>query len=72
MDDELLTQRHNLLLDGPLTDEALLARVDQQPTIQILPDANVIKIGGQSIIDRGRAAVFPVLKKSLPTSSSTR
>ena len=27
----------------------------------ILPDANVIKIGGRSIIDRGRAAVFPVM-----------
>jgi molybdenum storage protein len=26
-----------------------------------LPDANVVKIGGQSIIDRGRKAVYPVL-----------
>ena len=30
-------------------------------SMQILPDANVVKIGGQSIIDRGRAAVFPLL-----------
>ena len=26
-----------------------------------MPDVKVLKIGGQSIIDRGRAAVFPVL-----------
>ncbi|MFA5984071.1 MAG: hypothetical protein WC782_08650 [Methylococcaceae bacterium] len=28
---------------------------------RILPDAAVIKIGGQSIIDRGRTAVYPLL-----------
>ena len=26
-----------------------------------MPDANVIKIGGQSVIDRGRAAVYPLV-----------
>lgn len=31
------------------------------PEIRILPDANVVKIGGQSIMDRGRAAVYPLL-----------
>ncbi len=29
--------------------------------IRILPDVDVLKIGGQSIMDRGRAAVFPIL-----------
>ena len=29
--------------------------------IRVLPDVNVVKIGGQSIIDRGRAAVYPIL-----------
>jgi molybdenum storage protein len=29
--------------------------------IKILPDVNVIKIGGQSIMDRGRRAVFPLI-----------
>jgi len=28
---------------------------------RILPDATVIKIGGQSIIDRGRAALYPLV-----------
>jgi molybdenum storage protein len=29
--------------------------------VRILPDATVIKIGGQSVIDRGRAAVYPLV-----------
>ncbi len=29
--------------------------------LQILPDVKIVKIGGQSITDRGRAALFPVL-----------
>jgi molybdenum storage protein len=59
--DQLLTELGAALVHGSLTDEALLARTDQQPMLPILPDANVIKIGGQSFIDRGRAAVFPLI-----------
>jgi molybdenum storage protein len=61
MDTELLTHLGKALVEGSLTDEAHLAELDRQPTLQILPDANVIKIGGQSFIDRGRAAVFPLI-----------
>src|SRR6184192_2961878 len=61
MEQELLTQLGQALVKGSLTDEARLAELDQQPTVQILPEANVIKVGGQSIIDRGRAAVFPII-----------
>ncbi|HEV8238517.1 MAG TPA: uridine kinase [Thermoanaerobaculia bacterium] len=31
------------------------------PSLPILPDANVVKIGGQSMIDRGRVAVWPIV-----------
>src|SRR6184192_1730480 len=61
MEQELLTQLGQALVKGSLTDEARLAELDQQPTVQILPEANVIKVGGQSFIDRGRAAVFPLI-----------
>src|SRR5207237_10902302 len=44
------------------TDEAQMGLLDTQPVIQILPDANVVKIGGQSFIDRARAAVFPLIE----------
>jgi molybdenum storage protein len=60
MDDEVLALTR-ALVGGSLSDEAGLAAFDTQPTLQILPDANVVKIGGQSFIDRGRAAVFPLI-----------
>jgi molybdenum storage protein len=60
---ELLTELGGALVAGSLTDEALLEETDKQTTIPILPEANVIKIGGQSFIDRGRAAVFPLLEE---------
>jgi molybdenum storage protein len=59
--DPLLTQLGAALVQGSLTDEALLAETEAHPVLPILPDANVIKIGGQSFIDRGRAAVYPLL-----------
>ena len=61
MQDQLLTALGAALTQGSLTDEALLAETDALPVLPILPDANVVKIGGQSLIDRGRAAVFPLL-----------
>src|SRR5215204_441520 len=38
-------------------------QTEAQPVLPILPDANVVKIGGQSFIDRGRAAVFPLIEE---------
>src|SRR5215212_7694367 len=63
MQDELLTKLGQSLVTGNLTDPELLARTDINPVIQILPDADVIKIGGQSSIDRGRAAVLPLIEE---------
>jgi molybdenum storage protein len=63
MENELLTKLGQSLVTGNLTDQELLAHTDNNSLIQILPDANVIKIGGQSLIDRGRAAVFPLIEE---------
>jgi molybdenum storage protein len=63
VENKLLTKLGQSLVRGNLTDTELLARTDENPVIQILPDANVIKIGGQSLIDRGRAAVFPLIEE---------
>ncbi|WP_454916104.1 amino acid kinase family protein [Xanthobacter sediminis] len=52
--DALLTQRS-------LTDAQLLAAAEAAADFRILPDASVIKIGGQSVMDRGRAAVYPLV-----------
>jgi molybdenum storage protein len=59
--DQLLTELGAKLVQESLTDEVLLVETDAHPALSILPDANVIKIGGQSLIDRGRTAVFPLL-----------
>ncbi len=61
MKDDLLTELGHSLVTGSLTDDELLAETRGPSIINILPDANVLKIGGQSIIDRGRAAVFPLV-----------
>src|SRR5215813_360577 len=50
-----------LLVERSLTDPQLEAAVDSAADYRILPDATVIKIGGQSVIDRGRAAVYPLV-----------
>ena len=63
MKNELLTDLGSLLVEGSLTDHKLLDQTDQGETIQILPDANVLKIGGQSMIERGRKAVFPMIEE---------
>jgi molybdenum storage protein len=58
---QVLSQLGSVLVQGSLTDEALLAQTEPQPVLPILPDANVVKIGGQSVIDRGAAAVLPLM-----------
>ena len=50
-----------LLMQKSLTDEQLLTAAAAAAEFRILPDATVIKIGGQSVIDRGRAAVYPLV-----------
>src|SRR5262249_29277470 len=55
------TQLEALLMQRSLTDPQLLAAAEAAADFRILPDATVIKIGGQSVIDRGRAAVYPLV-----------
>jgi molybdenum storage protein len=55
------TDLEALLMQRSLTDVQLLAAAEKAADFRILPEATVIKIGGQSIIDRGRAAVYPLV-----------
>jgi molybdenum storage protein len=50
-----------LLMQRSLSDPVLLAAAEAAADFRILPDATVIKIGGQSVIDRGRSAIYPLL-----------
>ena len=51
----------SLLMQRPLGDAELVAAAEAAADYRILPDASVLKIGGQSVIDRGRAAVYPLV-----------
>jgi molybdenum storage protein len=63
MSDEILTELGRALVSGSLTDDELLDSTGEGTAVPILPNVNVIKIGGQSFIDRGRAAVFPIIEE---------
>jgi molybdenum storage protein len=52
-----------LLLNRPLDEPSLRLATEGPPDYPILPWANVVKIGGQSIMDRGRAAVYPLVEE---------
>jgi molybdenum storage protein len=62
----------SLLLTSPFSDPALLAATDATPDRRILPDVTVVKVGGQSLMDRGGAAVFPVVDALVAIKRTTR
>lgn len=63
MSEEVLTELGSRLVTGSLSDDELLADTSNAAPVHILPDANVVKIGGQSLLDRGRSAVYPVIEE---------
>jgi molybdenum storage protein len=57
------------LMRESLVDRRVIAGTEA-PVRRILPKLNVIQIGGQSIMDRGHAAVLPVLDEILTNQSA--
>jgi molybdenum storage protein len=51
------------LMAESLMDKTLLDSTQTEDIFRPLPDLNVIKLGGQSIIDRGRTVVLPLLEE---------
>jgi molybdenum storage protein len=62
----------SLLMSRSLSDAELMAASDTAPDHRILPDATVLKIGGQSIMDRGRSAVYPIVDELLALKGEHR
>lgn len=65
------TARHvpSSLARQTLLDRDLIRPVTDRPPIRLLPWLNVVKIGGRSIMDRGREAILPLvdeLRRALP------
>lgn len=67
-----------LHIDSPLMGESLVSKeflkgTEAQEYFRMQPDINVIKIGGQSIIDRGaKATVLPHPKGDIPPAMCAR
>src|SRR6267143_1351212 len=57
----MLTDLGRRLVGGSLSDAAIQRDTEATPHFAILPWVNVVKIGGQSIMDRGRSAVLPLI-----------
>jgi molybdenum storage protein len=51
------------LMAESLMDKGLLESTDAKTVFRPLPDLNVIKLGGQTIIDRGQKTVLPLLEE---------
>src|SRR5512136_363403 len=49
------------LMGESLVSQKLLRRTEAKEYFRMHPDINVIKIGGQSIMDRGAKALLPIL-----------
>jgi molybdenum storage protein len=59
----MLTSLGKRLVSGSLSDTAVMQATEATPNFNILPWVNVVKIGGQSIMDRGREAVYPLVEE---------
>lgn len=60
------SDKGRLHIDTPLMGESLVSKkllktTEAQEYFRMHPDVNVLKIGGQSIMDRGGKALFPIL-----------
>src|SRR5271170_733178 len=59
------------LMRESLVDKHVIARTEGH-VFSILPDVNVIQIGGRSIMDRGRSALLPLLEEIVANQSQHR
>ena len=60
----------SLLMTRSLSDAELMRASGDAPDYAILPEVSVLKIGGQSLIDRGAAAVLPLVEELVEVRKS--
>ena len=62
MSEEMIPERRDIsgALAGATLTTARADGLDYSP-VALMPDVKVIKVGGQSMLDRGRSAIFPLL-----------
>ena len=57
------SELQSLLMSRSLSDTELMQASGNAPDYAILPDVSVLKIGGQSLIDRGKSAIHPLVEE---------
>jgi molybdenum storage protein len=57
------THIESSLMRESLVDRRVIAKTDSEGELAILPEVVLVGIGGQSIFDRGKAAVMPVVEE---------
>jgi len=57
------THIESLLMRESLQDRNVLSKTDSERDLQIFPDVSLVSIGGQSIFDRGKAAILPLVEE---------
>jgi len=57
------THIQSKLMRESLQDRGVLRGTDSQRDLQIFPDVTLVSIGGQSIFDRGRDAILPLVEE---------
>lgn len=67
-------RRHHvdsLLMRESLLDKQVMASTES-PVVRMLPDVHVVKVGGRSILDQGKALTYPVVETLGALLKSTR
>ena len=57
------THIESRLMRESLQDRGVLSKTESERDLQIFPDVSLVSIGGQSIFDRGAAAILPVVEE---------
>jgi molybdenum storage protein len=63
MSDTTLDRRHHvhsMLMRESLLDKQVMAATES-PVVRMLPNVHVVKVGGRSVLDAGRAVAYPVV-----------
>ena len=55
------THIESRLMRESLQDRSVLRETNSEQDLQIFPDVSMVSIGGQSIFDRGKAAILPLV-----------
>jgi len=57
------THIESRLMRESLQDRKVLSKTDSEHDLQIFPDVSLVSIGGQSIFDRGKDAILPLVQE---------